>query len=43
VGGGIRSAETAKELIEAGADILVIGNKAQEQPAFLNELYEKVK
>jgi geranylgeranylglyceryl phosphate synthase family protein len=30
IGGGIRQAETALELYKAGADVLVIGNGAEE-------------
>jgi putative glycerol-1-phosphate prenyltransferase len=32
VGGGIRSAETALELYQAGADMIVVGNAVQRDP-----------
>jgi putative glycerol-1-phosphate prenyltransferase len=35
VGGGIRTAENAKENIEAGADILVVGNAFEEDPSLV--------
>ena len=38
VGGGIRSVEAARKLAEAGADVLVVGNGAEERPALLSEL-----
>jgi len=37
-GGGIRTAETAKNIFEAGADIIVVGNALEENPGFLREL-----
>ncbi len=38
VGGGIRSVVEALAIRDAGADILVIGNGAQERPEFITEL-----
>lgn len=38
VGGGIRSAQDAKSLHEAGADLLVVGNGADANPNLLREL-----
>jgi phosphoglycerol geranylgeranyltransferase len=35
VGGGIRSAETAQELFNAGADMIVVGNAMEEDPGLL--------
>ncbi|WP_182199268.1 1-(5-phosphoribosyl)-5-[(5-phosphoribosylamino)methylideneamino]imidazole-4-carboxamide isomerase [Paraliobacillus salinarum] len=41
VGGGIRSVETIEKLIEAGADRLVLGTAAIENPTFLKEALAK--
>jgi len=38
VGGGIRSAAQAKLICEAGADVLVIGNVTEENPAIIKEI-----
>jgi putative glycerol-1-phosphate prenyltransferase len=38
VGGGMRSAEAAEAAWRAGADVVVIGNALEEQPALLQEL-----
>ncbi|WP_209331021.1 phosphoglycerol geranylgeranyltransferase [Lunatimonas salinarum] len=38
VGGGINTAEKAKEAWQAGADLVVIGNAAQKNPDFLAEV-----
>ena len=38
VGGGIRSVAEAVAMRDAGADILVVGNGAQERPEFITEL-----
>lgn len=38
VGGGIRNAETAKELWDAGADIIVVGNGFEDRSSLLSEL-----
>jgi len=40
VGGGIRSAAEAKEKLDAGADLIVVGTAVEENMAFLNELME---
>jgi putative glycerol-1-phosphate prenyltransferase len=38
VGGGIRNANQIKAAHEAGAQIVVVGNKLEEDPEFLNEI-----
>ncbi|MEY2924537.1 MAG: hypothetical protein RLZZ337_1085 [Bacteroidota bacterium] len=38
VGGGIRTKQAAKEIFESGADVVVVGNKLEENPTFLEEL-----
>lgn len=38
VGGGIRSAAQAKLICEAGADVIVIGNVTEENPAIIKEI-----
>jgi phosphoglycerol geranylgeranyltransferase len=38
VGGGIRDASTAQKLCQAGADVIVVGNAIQENPALLKKL-----
>jgi geranylgeranylglyceryl phosphate synthase family protein len=40
VGGGIDTAEKAAAAYDAGADILVVGNALEKDPAFLYELGE---
>ncbi len=35
IGGGINTAEKAKNIIEAGADIIVVGNKFEENPELI--------
>jgi len=40
VGGGIRTAADAQKAYEAGADIIVIGNKVEENPDFLKKVSE---
>jgi putative glycerol-1-phosphate prenyltransferase len=42
VGGGINSPEKATEALEAGADIIVIGNAFEKNPALLSEIAEAV-
>lgn len=42
VGGGINSAEKAHEALEAGADIIVIGNAFEKNPTLLPEIAEVV-
>ncbi|HLD42115.1 MAG TPA: geranylgeranylglyceryl/heptaprenylglyceryl phosphate synthase [archaeon] len=43
VGGGIRDAETAKEKIKAGADIIVTGTIAEENKEKLKEIIKAIK
>jgi len=38
VGGGIKTAKEAKEKLDAGADIIVIGNVLEKNPDLLNEI-----
>ena len=38
VGGGIKSKEGAAEVYASGADVIVVGNKLEENPKFLEEL-----
>ncbi len=38
VGGGIRTAHDAEQMLEAGADVLVVGNAAEEDPRNLIEI-----
>lgn len=40
VGGGIRDATMAKQQWEAGADLIVVGNKLEEDPEFCQALFE---
>lgn len=42
VGGGINSGEKAKQALEAGADLIVIGNGIEKNPELLNGVSEKV-
>ncbi len=42
VGGGIRSAQKATELCEAGADIVVVGHASEENPQILKEISEAI-
>lgn len=42
VGGGIRSAEEAGEAMEAGADVIVVGNGIEKNLSLLAEVSEKV-
>lgn len=43
VGGGIRNFETAKEIYNVGADIIVVGTKIEEDNSFINDLAVKFK
>jgi putative glycerol-1-phosphate prenyltransferase len=43
VGGGIKSASQAVEMLEAGADVIVIGNAIETNPKLLTEVAEKIK
>lgn len=38
VGGGIRTAQQAKEIWEAGADLIVVGNATEKDSTFISEL-----
>ena len=38
IGGGIRNAETAKRIVDAGADIIVVGNAAEKNPKIIQEI-----
>ncbi len=40
VGGGIRTAETALELFDAGADLIVAGNAMEKEPKLIKEFCE---
>mgnify|MGYP002725464676 CR=1 FL=1 len=40
IGGGIRTTEKAKSVIEAGADIIVVGNRFEENPELIYEFAE---
>jgi len=42
VGGGINTPEKAIQALEAGADLIVIGNALEKSPALLTEIAEKV-
>ncbi len=42
VGGGIRSVEKIEELFEAGANVVVVGNYIEQQPAFLEEIKQAI-
>ena len=41
VGGGIRSTEAVEEVLEAGADRIVVGTRAVREPEWLKEVAEK--
>jgi phosphoglycerol geranylgeranyltransferase len=43
VGGGINTIEKAKAALEAGADIIVVGNKIETDPEFITEIGKLVK
>lgn len=43
VGGGIRTAKQATELCRAGADIVVVGNATEKNPAVITDIAEAVK
>ena len=43
VGGGIKTGNQALEAYRAGADIVVIGNRVEENPGFLEEISEATK
>ena len=43
VGGGIRSGQQAYDILLAGADMIVVGNRVEEDPSFLSEIQEATK
>jgi phosphoglycerol geranylgeranyltransferase len=43
VGGGIRNAESAHQILQAGADLIVVGNAAESNPGRLKHIMEVVK
>lgn len=43
IGGGIRSATKAREILEAGADTIVVGNAAEKDPGLIREIAEEIK
>lgn len=40
IGGGIRSGATAEAILRAGADVIVVGNAAEENPQLIAEIYQ---
>ena len=42
VGGGINSTQKAFNALEAGADLIVIGNALEKNPQLLTEISEKI-
>jgi putative glycerol-1-phosphate prenyltransferase len=42
IGGGIRTPETAKSILNAGADIIVVGNRFEEDPKLIIEFAKVV-
>jgi len=42
IGGGIRNVETAVNIAKAGADIIVVGNAAEENPEIIIEISEQI-
>ncbi len=42
VGGGIKSAEQAKAICKAGADIVVVGNATEENPFIIKEIAQSI-
>ncbi len=42
IGGGIRDAKTAKRIVDAGADIIVIGNAAEKTPEIIFEIKKAI-
>lgn len=38
VGGGIRDKEHARKALEAGADVIIVGNAAEKNPELISEL-----
>lgn len=42
VGGGIKSPESAESILKAGADIIVVGNRFEEEPGLIGDFAETV-
>jgi putative glycerol-1-phosphate prenyltransferase len=42
VGGGIRNKESVREILDAGADIIVVGNAAEKSPNLIFEISEEI-
>lgn len=42
VGGGIRNSESAREILQAGADVVVIGNITEDDPEVIQEMAQTV-
>ena len=42
IGGGIRNAEAAQDICRAGADVIVVGNATESNPAILKEIAEAI-
>ena len=42
IGGGIRDAKTAKRIVDAGADIIVVGNAAEKNPKIIQEIKKAI-
>ena len=42
IGGGIRDAQTAKRIVDAGADIIVVGNAAENNPDIIKEIKKAI-
>lgn len=42
VGGGIDTTEKAQRILEAGADVIVVGNKIESNPGFVKQIAETV-
>ncbi len=40
IGGGIRSGAIAEAILRAGADVIVVGNSAEENPSLIAEIYQ---
>jgi len=43
IGGGIRSGKEAKEKLDAGADLIVVGNVLEKDESLLQEIMAAVK
>lgn len=43
IGGGIRSAAQAAEILEAGADVIVVGNAIEDNPELIGEIASEIK